>query len=183
MGRRRDAARVPGPAVLVLEDAKMRAGVVEVDRRPEPEELRRQPGGAALGLADRPHAPRAVADAEDVAPARPQRAVPRRSIVPSQAPNCVSRVESMTSGARARRREARLLDRRGAGAEATSAAIPAVRRDAHAQRAQRLDHLDRDRPDVRLGALERAPGARRGRRAGARRATTLKAASITRRFG
>src|SRR5207247_4987141 len=42
----------------------VRAQVVEVERGPEPEELRREPGRAALGLAHRAHAPRAVAHPE-----------------------------------------------------------------------------------------------------------------------
>src|SRR5262249_37590208 len=62
--RRGDAAaRVPAPSRRVLVDGEVRATLVEVDRRPQPEELRRHPGRAAFRLSDGTHAPGAVANA------------------------------------------------------------------------------------------------------------------------
>src|SRR5262249_40960217 len=62
--RRGDAAaRVPAPSRRVLVDGEMRAALIEVDRRPQPEELRRDPGRAAFRLAHGAHAPGAIANA------------------------------------------------------------------------------------------------------------------------
>src|SRR4029453_5482983 len=62
--RRSDAAaRVPAPTLGVLVEGHVRAPMVEVHRRPHPEELRGQPGYPPLRLPDRPHAPGAIARA------------------------------------------------------------------------------------------------------------------------
>jgi hypothetical protein len=57
--------------------------------------------------------------------------------------------------------EARLLDRRRASAERqVGGEAVLVLRDPHAERAQRLDDLDRDRSDGRLAALGRCEARR-----------------------
>ena len=143
------------PAGLVLEDTEVRADVVEVEGRPEPEQLRRGRGRSGLPLAHRAHAPGAVAHGQHVA--RLDLETPALDLErprPAAELGEPGRVHH-DLGAGAQRR-ARLLDRRRARSKHEVAGDPArVRRHAQAQRAQRLDHLDRDRADARLAALER----------------------------
>ena len=90
----------------------------------------------------------------------------------------------MTTACRRALREARLLDRgRARGERQVGLDADVVRRDPHAQRAHRLDDLDRDRPDARLAALDAARAATRAPTYCTPPRTTLNAASITRRFG
>ena len=149
------AVGVPAPALAVLVDVEVHADVVELDGRPEPEELRQHAGRAALGLADDADAPRAIARAEHGWRTPPEAcAVDRERAVPGAELREAGRVHDEAPGDPMG--EARLLDRRRAGRERqVGTEAVAVVADAETQHAERLDDLDRDRPDRGLGALDR----------------------------
>ena len=137
-------------AVAALEAEEVRAAVVPVDRRPEEEDLReRVLGRGRRGLADRAHAPRPVLGAVDpIDRDRPSR---RRTMRPDHVPHCVSRVESITVFVPA------VIVWRGSSSatvravNVTSASMPrSAASHAHPRDAQRLDDVDRQRPDARL---------------------------------
>src|SRR5262249_21719564 len=107
------AAGVPAPALAVLVDGEVRAAVVAMDRRPQPEELGRHARGAALGFSDGTHAPRAIA--------RPGRAIGEdrdflvaEADVPFPEAELGEACEIHQYPALGPVREARLLDRAGA---------------------------------------------------------------------
>ena len=189
--RRGDRAElVPPPAVGVLVDVEVGRQRREVHRGPQPEELR-VAGGCAerRGLAHRADAPGAVARrpgvrgrhvdalAVEVDPPGPRAELGEPGVV-EEHPLTVAL------------EEVRFLERRRAAVERQLGAHALVGRVDHdAQRAQRLDHLDPDRPDAGGVApvLRRPP---RGVDAGLRRrptpsspVTTQNAASTTWRLG
>ncbi len=62
--RDHDAVLMPAQAGGILVDREVRTAVGELQRRPQPEELRGGRHGSGRALADRPHAPGAIAAAE-----------------------------------------------------------------------------------------------------------------------
>ena len=169
VGRQRDAARVPGAAGLVLVDAEVRADVVEVERRPEPEELRRRararrprarrPGGRPTsGRARRARRAGAISSAPALDLERPRPAPELRE------PRRVH--HDLRAGAQ---RRARLLDRRRARAEHQVAGDPARVRRRRARAACAAARPPRSRSVRRASRCARAArAARRGPRAGGR---------------
>ena len=143
---------VPARSFPVLVDVEVGAEIVEVDRRPEPEELDRH-RRAARGLADGADAPRAVArapealgrDADRLA-ADDERPLDGHVL---REPRRVHEDAAVDTAMKARLLE----DRRARGEEQVAADLPRVRLDDHAQPLKRLHDLDANRPDDGLHAV------------------------------
>src|SRR5262249_45217966 len=147
------AARVPAPALAVLVDGEVRAAFVEMDRRPQPEELGWHARDTALGFPDGTHAPRTIARAGRAIGEDGDLLVAEAD-VPLPEPELGEAGEIHQHPALGPVREARLLDRAGAGVEGEISGEPEVV-VAHPQmeRTQRLEHLHEDRADPRVAAV------------------------------
>ena len=161
---RPDRATVPGQAGRVVVGVEKQAGVFEIARRPQPEELRRCGRDQRLRIAqaDGPHAPGAVTG--------PDKAVdPLAHAIefdPALIASVLRQPGIVHQGARTDPPdEARLLDRRAAAGEDDIGGDAAIRRvDGHAQFVQRLDHFDADRANGKIHPfhVETSRGMQRG---------------------
>src|SRR5579862_9556946 len=155
LGLRDGAELVPSRAVGIFVAVAMRAGVLEIGRRPQPVELahhgRRCRHSSGILRTDSAHAPRAIARTPH----------PRRFGVVSFAGDSQAAAVTAVLGETRQihdepwtgaSRKARLLDRVGASLE-HQIGLYSLMVDAKAHRAHRADNLDGDRADSRIHPL------------------------------
>ena len=152
------AVGVPAVRVGVFEHAEVRAAILPVQRRPEKEGLARlRLGGREPGIgdADAPHSPTAVLGAVDACGVDAHGlAVVADLALPLAELREAGDVHHETRAGKGRLTT--LLHTRGARGEGEvggDAGLVVVEGDA--DRAHRLEHVDRERADLQIGRLER----------------------------